>query len=242
MFGFEQFLTLNRWLTGFWRLAWLNILWILVTVLGLGVLGIGPASYALAKYLHRWFRHGRTPATTRTFLREARELRWQPVLVGGILLTAGAIIFVNLVSLSDWYLRAANVGALTVLWIITAHIFFVMAALDVKGLRAQLSSALLLGVGSLHWTILGTTAVVSGYLLMLRFAVPLLLMFGIGLPAVVFAAICARTLRDLEPAPDQAADSTLRTQAHPAERTDALSRRSTSAPDGAHPLRKGIPA
>src|SRR5699024_5348920 len=47
MFGFEQFLTLNRWLTGFWRLAWLNILWILVTVLGLGVLGIGPASYAL---------------------------------------------------------------------------------------------------------------------------------------------------------------------------------------------------
>src|SRR5699024_10050341 len=111
-----------------------------------------------------------------------------------------------------------------------AHIFFVMAALDVKGLRAQLSSALLLGVGSLHWTILGTTAVVIGYLLMLRFAVPLLLMFGIGLPAVVFAAICARTLRDLEPAPDQAADSTLRTQAHPAERTDALSRRSTSAP------------
>src|SRR5699024_1676093 len=103
-------------------------------------------------------------------------------------------------------------------------------------------SALLLGVGSLHWTILGTTAVVIGYLLMLRFAVPLLLMFGIGLPAVVFAAICARTLRDLEPAPDQAADSTLRTQAHPAERTDALSRRSTSAPDGAHPLRKGIPA
>lgn len=242
MFGFEQFLTLNRWLTGFWRLAWLNALWILVTLLGLGVLGIGPASYALAKYLHRWFRHGQTPPTTRTFLREARELRWHPVLVGGVLLAAGAIIFVNLVSLSNWYLRAANIGALAALWIITAHVFFVMAALDMTGLRAQLSSALLLGVGSLHWTILGTTAVVGGYLLMMRFAVPLLLLFGIGLPAVVFAAICARTLRDLEPDPDPAADSTLRSEAHPAERTDALSRCSPSASDRATPLRKGIPA
>src|SRR5699024_1652462 len=137
------------------------------------------------KYLHRWFRHGQTPPMASTFLREARELRWQPVLVGAALLAAGAIIVVNLVSLSDWYLRAANVGALAVLWIISAYVFFVMAALDVKGLRTQLSSALLLGMGSLHWTILGTTAVVCGYVLMIRFAMPLLLLFGIGLPAVV---------------------------------------------------------
>jgi len=248
MFGFEQFVTLNRWLTGFWRVAWLNILWSVVTVLGLGVLGIGPASYALAKYLHRWFRHGQTPPTARTFFREARELRWHPVLVGAVLLAAGAVIFVNLVSLSDWYLRAANFGALAVLWIITAHIFFVMAALDVKGLRTQLSSALLLGLGSLHWTILGTTAVLIGYALMFRFALPLLLIFGVGLPAVVFAAITARTLRDLEtdPAlsadPDPTLEPTLRTEAHPAERTDALTHRSLSASDRANPLRKGTPA
>lgn len=242
MFGFEQFLTMNRWLTGFWRLAWLNILWIVVTVVGLVVLGVGPASYALAKYLHRWFRHGETPPMTRTFLREARELRWHPVLVGVVLQAAGAVIYVNLMSLGDWYLRAANVGALALLWVISAYIFFVMAALDVKGLRAQLSSALLLGLGSLHWTILGTTAVAIGYLLMVRFAVPLLLMFGIGLPAVVFAAICARILRDLEPDPAQTTDSTPRIEAHPAERTDALTRRSLSAPDRANTLRKGTPA
>src|SRR5699024_10318972 len=70
---------------------------------------------------------------------------------------------------------------------------------DVHGLRAQLVSALMLGIGSLHWTILGTTAVVIGYGLMLRFAVPLLALFGVGLPAAVFAAICSRILRHLEP-------------------------------------------
>ena len=147
MFGFEQFVRINQWMTGLWRLAWLNLLWIAVTVLGLGILGVGPASYALAKYLDRWFRHGQTPPVTRTFLRDALELRWRPVLVAGVLMGAGAVILVNLMSLGDWYLRVANLLALAVLWIIAAYVFTVLAALDVQGLRAQLVSALLLGVG-----------------------------------------------------------------------------------------------
>jgi uncharacterized membrane protein YesL len=243
MFGFEQFVTLNRWLTGLWRLAGLNLLWGAVTVLGLIVLGIGPASYAMAKYLDRWFRLGETPPVVPTFFRYARELRWQPVHVGVILLAAAAVITVNLVSLPDWYLRAANLLALAVLWIITAHVFFVMAALDVRGLRAQISGALLLGLGSLHWTIIGTTVVLAGLALMLRFALPLLALFAVALPAAVFAAICRRTLRDLDPAPAAPAAPDLpRSVAHSAERTDALSRRSPSASDRATTLRKGTPA
>ncbi|MGO1227077.1 DUF624 domain-containing protein [Brachybacterium sp. AOP42-E1-35] len=232
MFGFEQFLAINRKLTGFWRLAWLNLLWVAVTVLGLGVLGVGPASYAMAKYLHRWFRHGETPPSTRAFFRYALELRWRPVLVGAVLMGAGGIIAVNLMSLTDWYLRAANLLALGVLWIIAAYVFTVLAALDVKGLRAQLTSALLLGLGSLHWTIIGTTVVVIGHALMLRFAVPLLALFAVALPAAVFAAISVRILRDLEPAAAEDPDSTLRIDAHPVKRTDALT----------NPLRKGTPA
>lgn len=243
MFGIEQFLTLNRWLTGFWRFAWLNILWLVVAVLGLGVLGVGPASYALAKYLDRWFRHGETPPVAPTFFRSARELRWHPVLMGLILQAAGAVILVNLLSLTDWYLRAANLLALAVLWILTAYVFFVMAALDLCGLRAQLSGALLLGLGSLHWTVLGTTAVLAGYGFMIRFAVPLLAMFGVALPAVVFAAICRRILRDLETDPPPARTPVLsRTAARPAERTDALLRRSPSASDRATTRQKGTPA
>src|SRR5699024_10243662 len=133
MFGFEQFIALNRRLSGIWRLAGLNQLWIAVTVAGLGVLGVGPASYAMAKYLHRWFRHGASPPLVPTYLRCARELRWQPVLMGCVLLLAGGIVLVHLLSLSDWYLRAANLMALAVLWIVTAYVFTVLAALDVHG-------------------------------------------------------------------------------------------------------------
>jgi len=243
MFGFEQFVTLNRWLTGFWRFAWLNILWFVVAALGLGVLGAGPASYALAKYLDRWFRHGETPPAAPTFFRYARELRWHPVLVGLVLQAAGAVILVNLLSLTDWYLRAANLLALAVLWIITVYVFFVMAAMDLRGLRAQLSGALLMGLGSLHWTILGTTSVLAGYGLMIRFAVPLLAMFGVALPAVVFATICRRILRDLEADPAAApTPQRSRTVAHSTERTDALLHRSPSVSDRAATPQKGTPA
>ena len=242
MFGFEQFVALNRRLAGIWRLAGLNLLWIAVTVAGLGVLGAGPASYAMAKYLHRWFRHGETPPLVPTYLRYARELRWQPVLMGGVLLLAGGIVLVNLLSLSDWYLRAANLVALAVLWIITAYVFTVLAALDVQGLRAQLVSALMLGIGSLHWTILGTTAVVIGYGLMLRFAVPLLALFGVGLPAAVFAAICSRIIRDLEPYSAEEPRTTPRPLAHSAARTVARSRRPSSVSDPVRPFTKGTPA
>ena len=242
MFGFEQFVALNRRLAGIWRLAGLNMLWIAVTVAGLVVLGAGPASYAMAKYLHRWFRHGETPPLVPTFLRYARELRWQPVLVGAVLLLAGGIVLVNLLSLTDWYLRVANLLALAVLWIIAVHVFTVLAALDVQGLRSQLVSALLLGLGSLHWTILGTTAVVIGYALMLRFAVPLLAMFGVALPAAVFAAICSRILRDLEPSETEDPRTAPRLPAHPATRTVARSRRTSSAADAVRPLTKGTPA
>lgn len=259
MFGLEQFLTLNRWLTGFWRLAWLNVLWSVVTVLGLGVLGVGPASYALAKYLDRWFRHGQTPPPARTFFRDARELGWHPVRMGLVLQAAGAVILVNLLSLNNWYLHAANLAALVVLGVITAYVFAVMVTLDLRGLRAQLSGALMLGIGSLHWTVLGTTAVLIGYGLMFRFAVPLLALLGAALPFFVVTLVVRRILRDLEPAgtPDGAAQADAaaglslpapavpdlpRPLARPARRTDALVRRPSSASDRANPLRKGTPA
>ncbi|MGY5765301.1 YesL family protein [Brachybacterium sp. DNPG3] len=200
MFAFDQFAQLNRWLGGFWRLIALNLLWIAVTLLGLVVVGIGPASYALAKYLDRWFRHGETPAMVPAFWRYAREQGLRPVAMAAILQAAAVVIAVNLMSLTDWYLRAANLGALVLLAVIGSYVFFVMAATEVRGMRRQLSGALLLGVGSLHWTVLGATAVGLSCWLMTRFAVPLLLLLVPVLPFAVVAAILRSVLRDLDEA------------------------------------------
>src|SRR5699024_6500315 len=107
---------------------------------------------------------------------------------------------------------------------------------------AQLVSVLMLGIGSLHWAILRTTAVVIGYGLMLRFAVPLLALFGVGLPAAVFAAIYSRILRDLEPSSAEQPHTTPRPLAHSATRSVARSRRPSSVSDPVQPVTKGTPA
>ena len=196
LFSFEQFATMNRWLGGFWRLIWLNVLWTVLTLGGLVVVGIGPASYALAKYLDRWLRHGETPPTARTILRYSREQGWKPVVMGWLLLGAGTVIGVNLVSITDWYLRAANLVALALFLLVGAFVFFVMAATDVTGYRRQVVTALLLGIGSLHWAVLGGTAVAISYAVMYRFALPLLPLLGTVLPALVVAMILRGLWRD----------------------------------------------
>lgn len=241
LFSFESFATLNRWLTGFWRLIALNLLWTATTVLGLGVLGIGPASYALARYLDRWFRHGETPPLLRTHLRHVREQWGRSMLMGLVLSGAGAVILVNLLSLTDWYLRAANLLAAVLLVLIGAYVFFVLAAMDVPGLRRPLITALLLGLGSLHWTILGATAVAIAEAVMLRYALALFPLLGAVLPFAVVAVILRPVLRDLGAAADTAldADPSAPTQT-PARRTDAPAPR--PAPGRALPLTKGTPA
>lgn len=213
-FSFESFATLNRWLGGFWRLILLNLLWTAVTLLGLGVLGVGPASYALAKYLDGWFRHGRTPPTVRTFLRDARERLGASIGMGLVLSGVGVVIGVNLLSLDDWYLRAANHLALAVLLVIGAYVFFVMAATEVRGLHRQIGGALLLGVGSLHWTIIGALAVALAEVVMLRFAVALFPLLGAVLPFLVVALILRPVLTDLDRSVEVETESQPLTEGH----------------------------
>lgn len=245
LFSFEQFVTLNRWLGGLWRLIWLNLLWTAVTLLGLVVIGIGPASYALAKYLDGWFRHGHLPPPTRTFLRYAREQGARPVLMGWLLLAAGTVIGVNLLSVTDWYLRAANLVALGALALVAAYVFFVMAATDVIGFRRQIITALLLGLGSLHWSVLGASGVAIAYVVMFRFAMPLLFLLGTVLPALVVAQILRAAWHE---APDTGnavprSPRAVRIGAHSSSRrSDASANGPTSESERAFTLQKGISA
>ena len=107
--------------------------------------------------------------------------------MGWLLLAVAAVIGVNLLSLTDWYLRFANLAALAVLVLIGAHVFFVLSAMDVPGLRRPLITALLLGLGSLHRVVLGATAVGLAYVVMYHFAIALLPLLGAVLPALVVA-------------------------------------------------------
>jgi uncharacterized membrane protein YesL len=200
MTGYQNFLRLNEILTGLFRLMWLGILWIAVGIVGFVVLGVGPASRALAGYLDLWVRRGQTPPVARTFWQLARSDMRRSVLISWVLLGASAVIAVNLMSVTNWYLRAANIGAFGVLVLIGAFVYFAMAALEVTGIRDLMASAVLLGIGSLHLTIIGAAAGGAVLWLLTRFALPLLPLLGVSVPALLVAYIVRHALRDLEPA------------------------------------------
>jgi uncharacterized membrane protein YesL len=79
-----------------------------------------------------------------------------------------------------------------------SYVFFVMSALDVPTIRGQITSALLIGFGSLHWTVLGAVTVAVAYGLMFSFATPLLVIFGAGIPAAVVGLIVRGVFRELD--------------------------------------------
>ncbi|MFB7249986.1 YesL family protein [Microbacterium sp. NPDC056234] len=222
MFSFEGFMRINLFLRGIYRIAYLNLLWIAATVAGLVVFGIGPASYAVAAYIDRWFRFGETPPVTRAFVGHLRTHYWRSAAMGWIVSAAAAIAITNIFLATDWILQFANVLALIAVGIVAAYVFPLMAATDVRGLGRQLGTALMIGIGSLHWTIVATAAVAATFWLLANYALPLLFLFGIGIPAaavgfvtrIVFGRLVAdAAAEELHTSPPRARETT-RVHAH----------------------------
>ncbi|NHI17394.1 YesL family protein [Microbacterium excoecariae] len=216
MFSFEGFVRLNAFLTGFYRIAYLNILWVAVTLAGLVIAGIGPASYALSAYIDRWFRLGETPPITRAFVRHARAALPRASALGAILTVATGIVVANIFWQTSWILQFANVAALGVLALAWGFGFSAMAATDVGGVARPVAAGLLVAVGSLHWTILASTAAAAACWALASFAPFLLPFFGVGIPAAAVGFVTRIAYRqigtDAEPSPSLS----------PALRNDAL--------------------
>lgn len=205
MLSFEGFMRIDAFLRSVYRLMYLNFLWLVTTLVGLVVVGVGPATYALARYMDRWVRFGETPPPTRTFLAHLREQPLRAMRVSWILLAAGTVILTNVFLAPNWYLQFFNILALVVLGIVAAYVYPLMAATDLATTRQLLSGALMVGLGSLHWTILGASAS-AGTLWLMWQAAPLLAgVFGIGVPALAVALVTRVVLREFTlPTPDRA--------------------------------------
>ncbi|WP_165367370.1 YesL family protein [Phytoactinopolyspora endophytica] len=203
MFSFETFVRINSFLANGFRLMYLNLLWLVTTAIGLVLFGAGPASYALAKYVDRWFRHGEQPPMTRTFLAYVRERYWRSTVVGWIYLGAGTVIVTNVFAGWNWYVQMLNVFALVAFTVSLFYVFSVMAALELRTIRDTIAASLLIGFGSLHWTVIGGTAVFALTFLMSQQALPLLILFGVAIPAAAAGLITRVVYRDLEPTASQ---------------------------------------
>lgn len=189
MFSYEGFMRINTFFTGAYRIVYLNLLWFVTTIAGLVVFGFGPASYALASYIDGWFRRGDQPPMTRTFFASVRTEFWRSAATGWIILAAGAVIVTNVFASTSWYVQFANVIALFVLFVAAAYVFPVAVATDQIALHRRFGAALLIGFGSLHWTIIAAAASLGAVWLLYTFALPLAPFFGLVVPTTAIGLI-----------------------------------------------------
>lgn len=188
---------LNSFLTSVLKFGYLNILWVLVTAIGLVFLGIGPATYALAKYIDRWLRFHEEPPVAATFLQYVREVPIRSIIISWIYGGVLAVIIFNLLSSVNTAVRIANMVLGVIVLISLLYIYPVMAATTLERIRELIPASVLVGLGSLHFTAL-VIAVSTGVVYVLwNYALPLLVIFGVGIPAALVGLVTRSVFNDL---------------------------------------------
>lgn len=201
MFSFENLLKINEFMLAILKVAYLNLLWLVSSFLGFFLFSAGPATYAMMKYYDRWLRFGEDLPAGRTFWQFFKERYKQSVLISWIYLALAAILVVNLFNVTQWYLQVANVLMFLVSALSATYVYTVMASMTFSSIKEILQASLLLGFGSLHYTIILWTVLLGAYYLASVTMPSLLLFFGIGFSGMAIAFTGKKIVKELKGGP-----------------------------------------
>lgn len=144
---------LNSIFTSILNLVYVNVLWVLFTLLGLGVFGIGPSTYALVSICRQWIRGNRIPVFE-TYWKYYKENFKESVLISWIYLFVGFVIAVDLLTVTNWYLRAALLIVGFIYLLSLVYIFPIMAHYNWNGIMLKMKMSLLFGIACLQYSLL----------------------------------------------------------------------------------------
>ncbi|MGG0737666.1 YesL family protein [Niallia taxi] len=144
---------LNSIFTSILNLVYVNVLWVLFTLLGLGVFGIGPSTYALVSICRQWIRGNRIPVFE-TYWKYYKENFKESVLISWIYLFVGFVIAVDLLTVINWYLRAALLIVGFIYLLSLVYIFPIMAHYNWNGILLKMKMSLLFGIACLQYSLL----------------------------------------------------------------------------------------
>lgn len=160
---------LNRILIRLLQLVAINFLWLGTTIAGAGIFTIGPATYAMVCVMRKWLRSTDSFSLVRVFFYYMKESYRESLIISWIYLISGYILLVDLMNISNWYVRGAiyMIGAayllsLVYIFPIMAHynwqgIFFKMKMAFLFGFsHLQYSLVLIIGLGSIYWAVMNT--------------------------------------------------------------------------------------
>ena len=134
------------------NLVYVNLLWFLFTLLGLGVFGIGPSTYALVSICRQWIRGNSVPVF-HTYWKYYKECFRETVMISWIYMMSGFILAVDLLHVTNWYMRVALFMISFIFLISLIFIFPIMAHYDWKGIFFKIKMSFLFGFSCLQYSL-----------------------------------------------------------------------------------------
>ncbi len=170
---------INSIFTSILNLVYVNILWVLFTLLGLGVFGIGPSTYALVSICRQWIRGNSVPVF-KTYWQYYKENFKESVIISWIYLFVGFVLVVDLLTVTNWYLRVALliVGCIYLLSLV--YIFPIMAHYNWNGIFLKIKMSFLFGIACLQYSLIFFLVVGVLYWAAITFFPGVLTFFGVS--------------------------------------------------------------
>jgi len=142
---------LNSIFTSILNLVYVNFLWVLFTLLGLGVFGIGPSTYALVSICRQWIR-GNSMPVFKTYWKYYKENFKESVIISWIYFFVGFVLVVDLLTVTNWYLRAALLLISFIYLLSFVYIFPIMAHYNWNGILLKIKMSFLFGISCLQYS------------------------------------------------------------------------------------------
>ncbi|WP_078432971.1 YesL family protein [Metabacillus halosaccharovorans] len=136
------------------QLVYLNILWIAFTLLGLVLAGIGPATLALYTVIRQWIRGNSDIPIFSTFWKAYRSSFKEASVIGMIYLVIGWILYVDLLYVQSFYLRALVIFVSFIYVVSLCYVFPIMVHYDWKSTIVKIKCSVLFGISYLQYTLI----------------------------------------------------------------------------------------
>lgn len=171
---------INHFLMRILNLVYLNFLWILFTLLGLVIFGIGPSTYAIVSICRQWVKGNDDLSVLPSFWKYYKESFKESVIISWIYLLVGYILTIDLLYVSNWYLRVLFLLIAFVYLLSLIFIYPTMAHYNWKGIFLKMKMAFLFGFSQLQYSLVLILVIITSYLVAVRIFPGILAFFGIS--------------------------------------------------------------
>lgn len=170
----------NQIFTTILKLVYINFLWWLFTLLGLGIFGAGPSTYALVSIMRQWIRGNTSIPTFSSYWKYYKESFKESVVISWIYALIGYVLVIDLLYVSNWYLKVFFVIISLLYFLSAVYIFPLMAHYNWKGIFFRMKMSFIFGFSYLQYSLLLFVVIGATYWTAITFFPGILTFFGVS--------------------------------------------------------------